>query len=110
MLTTCSSVPAAIVKLQRQFRALRILRRNLVSTQIPKIAFFQKPFPADVTLTGKYDRKLFRKGPEGLGKDDKFDGKQKGFTNFMKLMKVAKETVKGMEIITISTVFDSMHT
>ena len=36
--------------------------------------------------------------------------KWKDFTNFMKLMKVSKEAAKGMEILTISTMFDSMHT
>ena len=70
------------------------------------MSFILNPFQADIDLTKKDNKKLFEKGCQGLQKDDKFDGKRASYPTFMKLIKVAIESVKIMDALTIGTTYN----
>ena len=84
---------------------------SLSSTRTPPpvamATFLLNPFQGDINLSQKEDKKLFERGSEGLKREeDKFNGDRKKYAPFMKLLKVAVESIKVMECMIISTGYD----
>ena len=78
-----------------------------VCDSVPSMSFILNPFQADIDLSNKEDKKSFEKGCQGLKTDGMYDGKRKKYTTFMKLLKVAIESVKLMDILVLGTKYDT---
>ena len=67
------------------------------------MAFLINPYDADLNLSDKEDRKLFKDGCVGLKEADLFDGKKENYVNFTKLLEKELESVRLMECLKIPT-------